>query len=337
MTDTPRSIAVIHLNQIGDLVFSLPLLASLRQQYPRAEICSILKPALVELLEASPYVDRIIPKKEDWTAKWTLARELRRQKPDLLICLARSEEAFLLTMFSRATLKAGFANFPWDAALDVKEHIEGHNSSYNNAKLLKALGIPIMQDRYVGLLQVSPVQPPSGLPARYAVISPGASSRRLIKAWDEDKFADLIVRLHQRYGLSAVLVGGVDSRACNESIRELALGRSGAARDGIIDLSGRLSLKALVAVLKQAELFVGIDSGVMHLASALDLPVVGLFGPTDPFYVGPQNRKSRVVREDLDCMPCYIKPSCREYDCLRRLGVNRVWDACASLLETRPG
>lgn len=337
MTDTPRSIAVIHLNQIGDLVFSLPLLASLRQQYPRAEICSILKPALVELLEGSPYVDRIIPKKEDWIAKWTLARELRRQKPDLLICLARSEEALLLTMLSRAPLKAGFANFPWDMSLDVKEHIEGHNSWYNNAKLLKSLGIPIAQDSYVGLLQVSPVRTPSELPPRYAVISPGASSRRLIKAWDEDKFADLIVRLKEHYGLWSVLVGGADSRACNERIRELAHARLGSDHGGVLDLSGRLSLKALVAVLKLSELFVGIDSGVMHLASALDLPVVGLFGPTDPFYVGPQNHKSRVVREELACMPCYIKPTCREYDCLRTLGVDRVWNACRELLGSAAG
>ncbi len=337
MTGDVRRIGIIHLNQIGDLVFSLPLLASLRRNYPKAEIVSILKPGLMELLEGSPSVDRLMPRREGLRAQLKLMRDLRRLAPDLLICLARSEEAFLLAMSSRATLKAGFANFPWDVSLDVKEHIEGHNSSYNNAKLLKALGIPIVQDSYVGLLQVSPVQPPPGLPQRFAVISPGASSRRLIKAWDEDKFAELIVRLHQRYGLSAVLVGGADSRACNESIRGLALGRFGAAQDGITDLSGRLSLKELVAVLKRSELFVGIDSGVMHLASALDLPVVGLFGPTDPFYVGPQNRMSRVVREDLDCMPCYIKPSCREYDCLRRLGVDRVWDACEGLLETKTG
>jgi len=332
MTGDVRRIGIIHLNQIGDLVFSLPLLASLRQHYPGAEIVSILNPGLVDLLEDSPSVDRLMPKRDGLRARLGLMRDLRRLAPDLLICLPRSEEAFLLTMFSRAAIKAGFANFPWDMTLDVKERIEGHNSWHNNAKLLKALGIPIAQDSYVGLLRVRDGQPPSGLPARYAVISAGASSRRLIKAWDEDKFAQLIVRLHRRCDLSAVLVGGADSRACNESIRGLAVGRFGAAQDGIIDLSGRLSLKELVAVLEQAELFVGIDSGVMHLASALDLPVVGLFGPTDPFYVGPQNRRSRVVREELDCMPCFVKPSCREYDCLRRLGVDRVWDACAGLL-----
>ena len=76
----------------------------------------------------------------------------------------------------------------------------------------------------------------------------------------------------------------------------------------------------------------GIDSGVMHLASCLDVPVVGLFGPTDPFYVGPHNQKSIVVREDsMQCVPCYLAP-CKHHDCMNRLEVDRVFDACSKLL-----
>ena len=68
------------------------------------------------------------------------------------------------------------------------------------------------------------------------------------------------------------------------------------------------ALTGLCSVIKGASLFVGIDSGVMHMASCLDIPVVGLFGPTDPFYVGPQNKKSIVVREEsMECVPCYLK------------------------------
>lgn len=336
MIKDPQRIGIIHLNQIGDLVFALPLLKSLRQNFPHAEIISIVKPNLVELLEDSPYVDRLMPKKDGLSAQVRLICDLRREAPDLLICLARSEEAFLLTTLSKAGIKAGFVNFPWDVALHVKERIEGHNSWYNNAKLLRALEIPIAQDTYVGLLHVGEVRTPPKLPERYVVISAGASRRRLIKAWDEEKFADLIVRFKMRYGLSAVLVGGADSQACNAQIMELAHIKLAPDQDGMVDLSGQLGLKALVAVLKRADLFVGIDSGVMHLASAVDIPVVGLFGPTDPFYVRPQNRRSAVVREALDCMPCYIKPTCQDYDCMRSLSANRVWDACTALLDDVP-
>jgi ADP-heptose:LPS heptosyltransferase len=80
----------------------------------------------------------------------------------------------------------------------------------------------------------------------------------------------------------------------------------------VFDLSGKISLLDLCYILKDASLFVGVDSGLMHLASALDIPVVGIFGPTDPFYVGPLNTRSAAVREEgLDCMPCYLK-GCEE-------------------------
>jgi ADP-heptose:LPS heptosyltransferase len=71
----------------------------------------------------------------------------------------------------------------------------------------------------------------------------------------------------------------------------------------------------------------------MHLASSLDIPVVGLFGPTDPFYVGPQNEKSIVVKnETLECVPCYLK-DCEHRNCMRLLSVQSVMDACEKLVE----
>lgn len=328
-------IGIIHLNQIGDMVFALPLLKAVRDYYAGAEICSVVKPNLRELLEGSGYVDRILLKEDGLAAKAKLATSLHRMRLDLLICLARSQEGLLLSAASGSRTKAGFAHFPWDLTLDVKENVEGHNCWYNNAKLLRALGIPIIQDNYVGLLRIKGEEPARDLPERYVVLSPGASARRLIKAWDEDKFAAVIRQLHARYGLAAVLVGGADSRDCIAQIMELA------QRDGdqpmIVDLSGRIGLRQLVAVLRKASLFVGIDSGVMHLASAVDIPVVGLFGPTDPFYVGPQNRRSEVVRVDMPCTPCYIKPTCTQYDCMRALDVAPVLDACARLLDGAKG
>ena len=99
----------------------------------------------------------------------------------------------------------------------------------------------------------------------------------------------------------------------------------------IQNLSGKTNLKELCYLLKEASLFVGVDSGVMHLASSFDIPVVGIFGPTDPFYVGPQNRRSRVVREKMECSPCYLK-GCEERPCMKNLDVQRVLEACEELL-----
>ncbi|HON38509.1 MAG TPA: glycosyltransferase family 9 protein [Deltaproteobacteria bacterium] len=327
-------ICVIHLNQIGDLVFSLPLLKSLRDRYPDALIHSVVKPPLNELLRGSPLVDEVLPKPGRLGGKIRLVKTLRAQGYDLLICLARSEEAFLLTALSGARTRAGFERFPWDRVLHVREVIVGHNCWRNNARLIQRLGISPTVEGYVGLLPVESRECGIEVPENYVVISAGASPRRLAKAWDEEKFSHLAVRLHERYGLTPVLVGAGDTRESNELIAHGISTLAESRGTPVLDLTGRLGLRELTALLMRARLFVGIDSGVMHLASAVDIPVVALFGPTDPAFVGPQNSRSRVVRHEMPCMPCYLNTTCGDaVDCMRRLQVDEVMDACTRLMD----
>ncbi len=364
-------ICVIHLNQIGDLVFSLPLLKTLRESYPSAEIHAIVKPYLKSLLEGSPLVNRIIGRPGGVKETINLIRTIRNERYDLLINLARSEETFILTALSSAGTRAGFVSFPWDLCLDVKETVIGHNCSYNNARLLGRLGMSMKADSYVGLLPVDASECSVAIPEPFVVISAGASRRRLIKAWDEEKFARLIVAIHKRYGLNPVLVGAADTKESNEKIAGIVKSGDGSSpltpalfptrgdlapegRGGletgqpavgdrpndlsgknidVLDLTGKLNLRALAAMLMKARLFVGIDSGVMHLASAADCPVVALFGPTDPVFVGPQNEESIVVRHEMPCMPCYMSNPCKEIDCMRGLDADVVLEACISIME----
>jgi ADP-heptose:LPS heptosyltransferase len=326
-------ICVIHLNQIGDLVFSLPLLKALRDRYPGAEIHSIMKPYLKGLLEGSPFVNGTIARQGGIRETIRLVKTLRQNRYDLLICLARSEEAFILASLSKARTRAGFVRFPFDMCLDVKELVLGHNSWYNNARLLDRLGIPRTADTYVGMLPVEPAECTIIIPEPYVVISAGASPRRLVKAWNEEKFAQLIVSLHERYRLRPVLVGAGDTKESNALIT-LMVKKAPKGKDlDILDLTGKLNLRSLAALLMKAGLFVGIDSGVMHLASAADIPVVALFGPTDPYYVGPQNGRSIVVRSDMECIPCYLNKPCKHIGCMRKLSMEQVMDACIRIMD----
>ncbi len=326
-----KKICVLHLNQIGDMVFSLPLLKTLRDSFPHASIHSVVKPYLQELLSGSPFVDRIMLRQSGLKAKYGLLQKIRSNSYDLIISLARSEECLFLTSLSRAGIKAGFSNFPWDICLDIKENIEGHNSLYNNIKLLNRLNITVTASDYVGLINVSSTPDNPNLPEKFVIISPGASLRRLSKTWDHEKFAELTVLLNKNYGLTPVLVGSKENIQHNSKIIRTA--EETCDSINIINLTGRLSLKSLCSVIKDAALFVGIDSGVMHLASSVDIPVVGLFGPTDPFYVGPQNQTSIVVREDeMACVPCYLKP-CKHSNCMKRLEVKKVLHACEQMLN----
>ncbi len=328
-----HKICVIHLNQIGDLVFSLPLLKSLKDNFPDALVHSVVRPFLQDLLAGSPWVDRILLRESSLKARLDLLKKIRRNQYDLLICLGRSEESQMLTLLSGAKRKAGFAHFFWDLGLDLKETIEGHNSWYNNAKLLQLLNIKISQNDYVGLLNVHKDAGLTDLPAEFAVISPAASHRRQMKVWDPNKFAELIILLQQDFSLGSVLVGSVDDKAYNHTIMASLNEKATENSIEIINLTGNTGLGQLCSLLKQASLFVGIDSGIMHLASSLDIPLVALFGPTDPRFVGPQNSRSQVVRkEDMDCVPCYLKP-CDHRNCMNQLEVDAVLAACRRVIS----
>jgi len=326
----PVKIGVIHLNQIGDLLFSLPLLKALRDAYPKAVIHSILRRNLIDLLSDSPYVDSIVERGKTLKGTFQLLRNIRNQQYDLLITLSSSEACLTLAALSGANIKAGFSHFPMDLFLDIKEDIEGHNSWLNNRKLLDRLKIKVIKNDYVGLLNLNSEMSHSVAPkGKYVVISPGASRRRQMKTWDNTNFARLILLLHKQFGLTPVLIGGTDNREDNKHIIDMVTEEGTIA--SIYNLTEE-SLHSIALVIKQAQLFVGIDSGFMHVASSLDIPVVALFGPTDPFYVGPQNQRSIVVRDEAhDCIPCYLK-NCEHRNCMKNLSVETVFNASKKLL-----
>ncbi len=327
-----NKICILHLNQIGDLLFSLPLLNALKETFPKASIHSVVRPYLQELLSGTPYVDRVILRESSLKAKWALMKNIRKNRYDLLICLGTSEESFILTALSKAKIKAGFTTFPWDLCLDIKEKVEGHKSWYNNARLLGRLNVRISKNDYVGLVNVNKNENSLSLPEKFAIISPAASRRRQIKTWDQEKFAELIILLKSSLDLNSVLVGSVDNLAYNKAIIEMVKEKEPQKEFQVHNLTGKTGLGSLCSIIARARLFVGIDSGIMHLASSIDIPVVGLFGPTDPLYVGPQNARSIVVRnKDMDCMPCNLK-HCDHRDCLSRLETNQVLEACRRLL-----
>ncbi len=338
----PRKICVIHLNQIGDLVFSLPLLKALKDNYPQAQIHSVTRPYLKELLVDSPYVDEIILREKGLVNGWRLLKNLRRNRYDLLISLSNSGGGLFLAAWSKAAVKAGFTSFPWDLWLDVKDEITGHHSWRHNLRLLEKLGLEVKQDNYVGLLELAQAQvlkdikglESFDLSGGYAVISAGTSLHRKVKSWQDEKFAEVIRQLKKQYGFNAVLVGGADNIETNERIIEsVSKGNNGG---DLVNLAGKTGLKDLCYILKAARIFVGVDSGLMHLASSLDIPVVALFGPTDPFYVGPLNKQSVVIQKKaLECVPCYLK-GCEKRICMSQIEVEEVMDACKRLLFPFP-
>ncbi len=290
----PASIAVFHLNQIGDLVFSLPALAALRSGFPDARIISVLKKAVAPLLEESPLIDERLTHRGSRDFLDT-ANRLRAAGIDLAVCLSESPRSRLLASLSRAPQRIGLDGGPLASLLSTGVEKVGLPSTRNNLRVVRALGCPVPSDSYVGLLGAGEADrrgargllEEAGLAGngdRLVVLAPEVSKGREAKSWPAERFGEVAKRLRGRPGTVALIVGA-DAGSCFDETPE-----------GCLDLGGRTSLRQLLGLLSMADLFVGNDSGVLHLAACLGLPCVALFGPTDPEETGPHGGPHEIVR-----------------------------------------
>jgi lipopolysaccharide heptosyltransferase II len=148
---------------------------------------------------------------------------------------------------------------------------------------------------------------------KYAVIVPGA--RWKTKRWPSKNFGKLISLLP----LDTVIVGGrSDLSIANEILA--------ASESKTVSLAGKTNLHELIEVIKGARFVVSNDSGPMHIAAALNIPVFAIFGPTDPLRTGPYGKNHTVIRKDISCAPCFRK-TCDSISCMRDLSVEQVYKA----------
>jgi lipopolysaccharide heptosyltransferase II len=159
---------------------------------------------------------------------------------------------------------------------------------------------------------------------RLVMLQPGA--RYWFKAWPAERFAELAGRLAEKHGCAILIGGDAKERDLAEAIRA-------GARTSVVPLAGRLTLLQYAAVLKRCALFVGNDNGPMHMAAALGVPVVALFGPSNPAEWGPRGARVEVLYKGLDCRRCF-HPTCTrgEESCMRQITVDEVSAAAGRLL-----
>lgn len=331
----PERIACFHLNQVGDLLFSLPALYNLRQRFPNAHIASVMRPGCRELLQLTDLVDEIIERPRPRTLHFRVASLLRRKRFDMAVVFSTSLGMSSLAWMSGCRQRVGFRKMPASIFLTKRVPWTEPPSTKNNLGLVEAIGCPLVKDDYVGLIrprEVDVVEADALLASvgirpdeQFAVLGPGTSTGREIKRWSNEGFADVADRLAATFGIKSVVVGLTGG----EEIRRLS--------SNTVDLTGNTSLPVLAALLKRAGLFVGVDSGVMHLAAAMGVRVVGLFGPSDPEITGPQGDGHAVVCVDLPCGPCLAKSCNMDRACMTGITPDMVLRAAAPLMAADPG
>jgi lipopolysaccharide heptosyltransferase II len=284
-------------------------------------------------------VDEIIPlDRGSIGAQSRFVWTIRRRRFDTVVDLTDGDRAAFLTWISGAAIRIGFnAEQRWTGrcyTTVVSGDPEGHRIERDLAALAP-LGVAA-PDR-LPRLRLTPEDDAKaehlvrqlGIPADrpWAVIQPGA--RYWFKAWPAERFAELADRLTDRLGCQ-VLVGGSPSEA---SLVESVVN---GARCRLLSLAGRCDVRTLAAVLKRSALFVGNDTGAMHIAAAVRAPVVALFGPSNPREWGPRGGPAETIYKGLDCRICF-HPTCRrgEANCMKLITVDEVWEACQRIFKPR--
>lgn len=340
MSQPPRiaanNILIIKPSSIGDVVHTLPIWNLLRKQYPAAKISWLIAPACAGMVEGLPGINLLRFDRKRWGTAWRslpaardlaeFHRMLRRQEFDLVIDV---QGLFRSGWFARQTgapVRVGFAKAREMAWLFYTHRVETgtpeQHAIERYRKLLDAIGCPTAPVEFpfpVTDADRAAAEQLAGTGGDYAVLCPG--SNWVTKRWPAERFAELAAPLRERFGLRSIVAGGPGDR-------ELA-----AKIPGALDLCGKTSLMQLVALMQGAKLAITNDSGPMHIAAALNRPLVALFGPTNPVRTGPYGRPDSVVQANIDCLPCYSR-RCSHRRCLQDLTIEPVLAAAERQLAT---
>ena len=329
----PQNILVIKLRYLGDVLLATPTLQALKAAYPTARLTALVNQGTEEILIGNPDVDEIMPlDRGSIVEQWRFAVTVRRRRFDLVVDLTDGDRAAFLTWISGASVRIGFnAEQRWTGrcyTTVVHGNATAHRIERDLAALTPLNISPI--DRIPRLWLSNEDESGAGeLLANLAVrsdeslvvIQPGA--RYWFKAWPSERFAELADRLTEKFGCQ-VLVGGSRQEI---DLAQLVVKQ---AKSHLISIAGLSPIRTLAALLKRAALFVGNDTGAMHIATAVGTPVVALFGPSNPAEWGPRGGPAEVIYKGLDCRACF-HPTCQrgEQNCMKLITVDEVMSAAA--------
>jgi len=352
------AILLLRLERVGDLLMTLDAIAAVRASAPEATIDLIVGEWNEPVARLIPGLDRVETLNAPWLSRDAGGQSFpamaarawawRRRGYDLAINFEGDIRSNVLVGLSGARRRVGFEmagggpmltdRVPFDPAVHTRTNaLRLVERAFGLAAGSRAMPRPGSGSPRLGLpdeVRARAASLLAGVADGAAVVVVHAGGGREIKQWNLERFADVVNRLSASHGAAFVWSGSAEDREL------VATMRAGLRPDvGGIDLVGRVDLITLAAVLERADLLITGDTGPMHLGAALDVPLVAIFGPSDPARWGPFSERARVVRVQLPCSPCnrIRRPPlrCRGHvpDCLAAIGADAVYDAATRLLH----
>jgi len=344
MPELFKNILITKPSSLGDIVLALPALRALRMSFPEAKISWLIRPEFAQLIENHPHLNEIITFDRKLLGKaWfhpgafgaliSLIRKLRRSRFDVIFDFQGLFRTASLAWLSGCKKRFGMANAREFATVfythKVPQNIECIHMVDYYLKIIKAAGAsdfgvefvfprnPNAEDSIDRLLVGHVVQD------NYAVLIPGSAHQD--KCWPPERFAQLAEKISSQYGLSIVATGSASEAGIVEKVKEKA-------NVPIASLAGQTSLSELVALLKRAKLVVGNDTGPGHIAAAVGVPLVLMFGRANPVRLEPYRRRHCVIAIEPDGRGITINNFDPKYD-IKRITVEQVYQKIAEQLK----
>lgn len=324
-------------NWVGDSVLAIPAMKAIRAGFPDADITLLVRPWVAGLFTSASFIDRVWsePRPES-LGEWSrITGAIRKRGFDLAVLLPNSFESALMAFWSRIPKRVGYGvdGRSWlltdsvmpatesrhqvDYYLALAQAVSGYaarpsiqidatkEERANARKLLKSEGI--------------------NTDTRFLVLNPGAAYGSA-KRWSEERFAQTGETLRREMGLEVAIIGSVMERTAGEAVKARMQGRAAV-------LSGKTSLETLIGVLAESSLMITNDSGPMHIAAALGVPTVAVFGSTDEFVTGPCGSRTRIVKHPVECSPCLLRECPIDHRCMTRVETEDVCRAARELMR----
>jgi predicted lipopolysaccharide heptosyltransferase III len=339
-----NNILVIKLRYLGDVLLATPVLRALREKFSDAHLAVAVNRGTEEILKGNPDLNEVlIIERSGLASQFRFLGEIRRRRFDCVIDLTDGDRAAILTRFSGAPVRIGLnEEHRWRGLLyttvvrpgpSVAHRIERDLETVRPLGIDPKAGLPVLRtspqddEAAARLFDEIAGEPLSNGKRPLIMFQPGA--RYWFKAWPVERFAELADRLTER-GDYRILIGGHGQE------RALADQIAARCRSKPVMLAGLTTVPHYAAILKRCGLFVGNDNGPMHMAAALGVPVVALFGPSNPAEWGPRGERVEVLYKGLDCRRCF-HPACErgEESCMKQIAVSEVLAAVMRLLATR--
>ncbi len=327
--DQVKKILIIRLDRVGDVILSTPAIRAVRESYPDSNIDLLVAPYTKDLVVGNRNVDRVI----------VFGCEGLDKDYDVAIALHPGLAQNYLVFKSGAAWRVGYTG--WGGSFFLTHRVKDDRAVRVRHEVISALEVVgrvgcVTKDVTLEVSQtaqgdrearefldtngIRPQEP-------YVVIHPGARQEHI--RWYHDRFAQVADRIAGERGIKVVITGGPLESGLVKQVK-------GLMRREAVYTTG-LSLTGMVSLLKGSKLFVGNSTGPMHIAAALQIPVVAVIGtmhPLDSFQVwGPWGTTNIVLHKDMECKECHPSNCSTNYECLGQISVEEVFDAALNLLK----